>query len=98
MSDQRVKRGMGYTRCHLLLIACIVFGVPPDIFSLPASAITPAVQARVLGLLSPQFPLVFCSAKVCTSVASSLRLHFVAFFSVFFGIAFVDAGCEDESG
>ena len=77
-------------------MALSVFGVPPDSFSLPSSATLHAVQASGLGLLSPQYPLIFCSAKVCTSLASSLRLHFVIFFSGFFGIVFVDVGCRWE--
>src|SRR6266702_8255980 len=63
------------TRCHLFLMACAVFGVPPDSLSLSVSARSHAVQATFLGLLSPQFALVFSLASVCSNMALSAWVH-----------------------
>jgi hypothetical protein len=45
--------------CHRVLTALNVLGAPPDFASLPARAVSHAVKAAFLGLLSPQLPFSF---------------------------------------
>ena len=72
------------TRCQQLLMDDISLVQLLVVFSEPANAAWHATQACFLGLLSPQWPLLFSSSKVQTRTALSSLVHDV----------FVDAGLE----
>jgi hypothetical protein len=59
------------TLCQRFLIAFKLFWTVPD-FPVPARAVSQAIQADFLGLLSPQLPASFCLTRVLMSIASSL--------------------------
>lgn len=78
------------TFCHRFLRMLPIFGRPPECISLPSSFFSHSVHAFGLGLLSPQLPAIFWSARVWTKVVSSASVHVAVFLSVSSAIG---AGC-----